>query len=192
MIAEDRQLVLGVLVDFIIDKLTSNKTINLNFICTHNSRRSHLSQIWAQIAAFKNGFSNIHCFSGGTEATAVFPMIIETLRSQGLQVLKLSETENPVYAIRYNEIDPPVIAFSKTYDHPFNPKVDFAAIMTCNHADQNCPVIPGTEKRIPITYVDPKVSDGTDKQEQVYMERSEQIRAEMNFVFESVAQYLHN
>ncbi|MCH5598869.1 hypothetical protein [Niabella ginsengisoli] len=56
---------------------------------------------------------NIFCYSGGTEATAMFPKVAETLTAQGLQIEKLSEANNPVYAIKYDTNEAAVICFSK-------------------------------------------------------------------------------
>ncbi|MFY7939046.1 MAG: protein-tyrosine-phosphatase, partial [Flavobacterium sp.] len=50
-VSEERKEMLDVLVEYIQSKVDLNKEIRLNFICTHNSRRSHLSQIWAQTMA---------------------------------------------------------------------------------------------------------------------------------------------
>jgi len=50
-INEDRLAVLKSLIDYIQSKIDQGQEINLNFICTHNSRRSQFSQIWAQTAA---------------------------------------------------------------------------------------------------------------------------------------------
>ena len=58
--------------------------------------------------------------------------------------------------------------------------------MTCDHASENCPIVPGAEKRISITYLDPKISDGTPEQKAVYEERSLQIATEMKYVFSQV------
>jgi arsenate reductase len=180
LISKERKIELEVLSKFISSR--SGKA-NLIFICTHNSRRSHLSQIWAQIAANNYGFSNVFCYSGGTEATAFFPSGIEAIRSAGIEVLKLSEGKNPVYAVNYNEKSHPVICFSKKYSDSFNPQKDYAAIMNCDHADQNCPFIPNAGARIPIRYEDPKIADGTPQQLARYIERSQQICREMLYVF---------
>ena len=96
-IFEERKRILQPLIQFISSKLSKNEEVRLNFICTHNSRRSHLSQIWAQTMANYYQIENVFCYSGGTEATAMFPKVVETLRNQGFEILKLSETENPVY-----------------------------------------------------------------------------------------------
>lgn len=186
-ISEERKTVLQPLADFINAKLAKNETINLNFICTHNSRRSHLSQIWAQAIAAHKGITNLFCYSGGTEATAMFPMIGKTLEKQGFKINTLSETENPVYAVQYAENTHPVICFSKTFDHEFNPTSGFAAIMTCSSADVGCPFVPGCEKRIAITFEDPKAFDNTPLQEEKYLERSVQIATEMLYVFSKVS-----
>ena len=185
-ISEERKVVLQPLIDFINKKVENSEEIRLNFICTHNSRRSHLSQIWAQTMANFFGVKNVFCYSGGTEATAMFPKVAETLQNQGFEILKLSETENPVYAIKFDENSKPIIGFSKKYDHAFNPENGFAAIMTCSQADGGCPFIAGAEKRFPITFEDPKVSDNTPQQNEVYAERSLQIASEMFFVFSQI------
>ena len=185
-ISKQRLEILNPLVEYIQFKKDKNQAINLNFICTHNSRRSHLSQIWAQTIAHFFNIENVTCFSGGTEATAMFPKIAETLEKTGFDIIKLSEGNNPIYSIKFDDNSHPIIGFSKTYDHKFNPKSNFAAIMTCSSADQGCPFISGAEKRIPITYEDPKLFDNTDLQDEKYLERSTQIATEMKYVFQKI------
>lgn len=187
-ISAERKEVLQPLVNYIKTKKENNDNILLNFICTHNSRRSHLSQIWAQTMAFYFGIKNIFCYSGGTEATAMFPKVAETLANQGFQIQKLSETGNPVYAVKYAENEAPIICFSKTYSNEFNPKNKFGAIMTCNNADEGCPIVFGAESRFPIKYDDPKAFDGTDLQTPKYAARSLEIAQEMWWVFKSIKQ----
>jgi arsenate reductase len=185
-ISEDRKVVLQPLIDFIQTKVDSKLETRLNLICTHNSRRSHLSQVWAQTAATYYGIKNVSCYSGGTEATALFPMAAEALKDSGFKIKTLSEGSNPVYSIKYSADELPVIGFSKTYDDDFNPESGFAAIMTCSQADGGCPFIAGAEKRIPITFDDPKISDGTPQQKETYLERSLQIGTEMFYVFSQI------
>ncbi|MHC6200427.1 arsenate-mycothiol transferase ArsC [Elizabethkingia miricola] len=185
-INEERKNVLLLLISFIQKKINNKQRININFICTHNSRRSHLSQIWAQAAAAYFNIPEVYCYSGGTEETALFPKVTETLKIQGFNILKISESSNPVYAIKYSANTLPVIGFSKKYDNPFNPENLYAAVMTCSQADEACPFIAGAEVRIPVTYEDPKISDNTSEQAQVYAERSLQIAAEMLYVFSKI------
>lgn len=185
-VAEERKVVLQPLVEYIREKVNSNDEIRLNFICTHNSRRSHLSQIWAQTMAFQFGIKNVFCYSGGTEATAMFPKVGETLVNQGFQIQKVSEEQNPVYAVKFDVNQHPIICFSKTYFDDFNPKANFGAIMTCSNADEGCPMVFGAEARFPIKYDDPKAFDGTELMNEKYAERSLQIASEMYFVFSQV------
>lgn len=182
----DRKEVLEPLISFIQQKVDDRKEVNLNFICTHNSRRSHLAQIWAQTAASFFTIPEVHCYSGGTETTALFPKIAEVLAEQGFSIFSIADTTNPVYAVKYDDNSLPIIGFSKKYDNLFNPVSAFAAIMTCSQADDGCPFIPGAEKRIPITFEDPKISDNTPHQTTVYAERSLQIAEEMFYVFSKI------
>lgn len=185
-ISEERSSILQPLIDFIQFKVETNSQVRLNLICTHNSRRSHLSQVWAQTAAAHYNIKNVYCYSGGTEATAMFPLVSKTLAKQGFQIKIISEGNNPIYSIKFSENEHPVIGFSKTFDNDFNPKSEFAAIMTCSSADKGCPFIAGAEKRIPITFEDPKAFDNTPQQAEKYEERSLQIANEMFYVFSKI------
>lgn len=185
-IGQGRKEILLPLIDYIQDKYRQQSDCNINFICTHNSRRSHLAQVWAQVAAAYYRIPLVNCYSGGTEETALFPKIAETLKQQGLDVQILSDSVNPIYALKYGPNAAPIIGFSKKYDAPFNPQTGFAAVMTCSQADGGCPFIAGAEKRIPITYEDPKISDGTAQQNQVYYNRSLEIAAELFYVFAQI------
>lgn len=185
-ISEERKAILQTLTDYIQFKLQQKEEVRLNFICTHNSRRSHLAQVWAQTMAAHFGISKVYTYSGGTEATAMFPIVGETLKSQGFEITSLSEGNNPVYAIKFGENFHPVIGFSKPFDHPYNPVSGFAAIMTCSQADDDCPFIAGAEKRIPMTYDDPKAFDNTPQQAEKYRERSLQIATELFYVFSKI------
>ncbi len=182
-VPNERKEILNPLIEYIQNKANANQEIRLNFICTHNSRRSHLSQIWAQTMAFHFKIKNVFCYSGGTEATAMFPKVSEILVNQGFEIQKLSETENPVYAVKFDENQHPIICFSKTYFDDFNPKSQFGAIMTCNNADEGCPMVFGAEARFSIKYDDPKAFDGTELMNEKYAERSLQIASEMYYVF---------
>jgi arsenate reductase len=185
-VSEERKEVLQPLIDYIQNKVNHQEEVRLNFICTHNSRRSHLSQIWAQTMAFHFNIKNVFCYSGGTEATAMFTKVAETLTNQGFQIQQLSNTSNPVYAVKFDTNEAAILCFSKTFDDAFNPSSEFAAIMTCSSADAGCPFIVGAEKRFPIRYDDPKAFDGTELMDAKYAERSIEIASEMYFVFSKI------
>lgn len=170
-----------------IDSIANNgDTINLNFICTHNSRRSHMSQIWAQIAAYQYNINNVFCYSGGTEATAFNPRSVKALRKAGIEIMQTDSTDNPVYDVKYANDSEVLKGFSKKYDDEFNPKENFIAVMTCSHADQNCPIVYGATKRFAIPYEDPKIADNTANEEAKYDERCKQIATEMFYLFSKI------
>lgn len=185
-ISAERKIALHALAEFIQKKKDEKAMVNINFICTHNSRRSHLAQIWAQTAANYYNVLNVNCFSGGTEVTALFPKIAETLEKQGFEIAQISEGNNPIYAIKFAKNTASIIGFSKKYDHTFNPTNGFAAVMTCSQADNGCPFIAGAEKRISIPYEDPKISDNTSEQDEIYTQRSLEIAIEMFYVFSTI------
>jgi len=189
-ISEDRKAVLQPLIDFIQTKVENKQPVRINFICTHNSRRSHLTQVWAQTMAKNYNIPDVTCYSSGTETTALFPKVAETLENTGFKVSRLSDGENPIYSIKFSDNELPIIAFSKKLDSEFNPKNGFAAVMTCSQADGACPFVVGAEKRIPITFEDPKIFDNTPQQSEKYLERSMQIANEMNYVFMTINQNL--
>ncbi len=183
-ITQERTQVLQVLIDYIQSKHALSQEINLNFICTHNSRRSQFSQIWAQTAADYFGVP-ARCYSGGVEITAFNERAVASITRSGFKV-KAQGDNNPLYSVFYSDQDAPITAFSKLFDDPINKAEQFAAVMTCSHADENCPFIPGTEKRIPVRYEDPKAFDNTPEEAARYDKRSLQIASEMFYVFSRV------
>ncbi len=183
-INEERRVVLQPLIAYIQAKVSAGENVNLNFICTHNSRRSQLSQIWAQAAAYYYGIE-ANCYSGGVEVTAFNERAVEVVKKAGFNVT-IKEKNNPIYFIFFSDDAEPISTFSKTYDDAINPTDNFAAVMTCSHADENCPFIPGAESRIPVRYDDPKAFDGTPMEAAKYEERSMQIGNEMFYAFSQV------
>jgi arsenate reductase len=176
---------LSFLAEELRSRLIAGQPIRLNFICTHNSRRSQLGQVWAAVAAFVNDVPGVRTFSGGTEATAFNPRAVAALQRAGFSITEdstRSESGNPRYVVRFSEAASPLECFSKVHDAPGNPKEDFLAIMTCGEADENCPVILGA-KRISLLYEDPKVADETAVEATRYDERSDQIGLELLWAF---------
>ena len=184
-ISLSRQNLLQPLIDFIQSKVDAGQPIKLNFICTHNSRRSQFSQLWAKVMAHYHGI-DCNTYSGGVEVTACNERVINTLLSQGFNIKTKENGDNPYYQISmggeyFGEY------FSKLYDDPTSPTKDFTAVMTCSHADENCPFIPGAEQRIPVRYKDPKAFDNTPEEKTAYHNKSIEIATEMHYIFSSIA-----
>ena len=145
-----------------------------------------MAQLWAQAAAHFYGIHAIKCYSGGTEATAFNPRAVEAMQDVGFDINQMTEGTNPKYKVRYSDEAPLLTVFSKTYDDSSNPKEDFVAIMTCSHADENCPLVRGALERIAITYDDPKNFDGMPEEKMKYRERALEIGREMLYAFSRV------
>jgi arsenate reductase len=183
-ISAERKSILQELINYIQAQKNEHKEIHLNFICTHNSRRSQFSQLWAQTASFYYGIKS-SCYSGGVEITAFNERAVASTQRFGFKVEKSGEG-NPKYAVTYSEASQPLIMFSKLYDDATSAQSNFAAVMTCSHADENCPYIPGADARIPVRYEDPKAFDDTELEGQKYDERSKEIATEMFYVFSQI------
>ena len=181
-IPDSRKELLHQLSQYISDKKKAGEAVHLNFICTHNSRRSHISQIWATTAAAHWGLTDVYCYSGGTESTAFNPRAVAAMERAGFWI-ENPGGDNPHYLVTFSDNGSHIECFSKVYDDKTNPSENFAAVMTCSHADENCPFIPGAQ-RISVTYEDPKVADDTPEETQRYDERVRQIGTELFYVMQ--------
>ena len=185
LISDERKEILTKISNYIQKRKDKKLDINLIYICTHNSRRSHFGQVWSAVASEYYRIKNVFTFSGGTEATSFNKNAIQALKSTGFDIIKNDETSNPKYSVFFDETKF-INCFSKVYDDESNPKNNFVAIMTCSDAEVNCPFISGAELRIGTTYNDPKEYDETEFEAEKYLERSKQIALETFFLFSLV------
>lgn len=186
VLPETRETRLKLLISYIQNKIDQGVTPVLQFICTHNSRRSQFAQIWAHTAAAHHNIP-LRALSGGTEATGFHPNAQASIQRSGFIIDQGIQMEGQYqYAVRFDDQSAPCMVFSKRFDDPSNQAERFAAVMTCSDADEHCPFIPGTEQRIALNYEDPKQADGTEHEASTYDERQLQIAAEMNYVFKHI------
>lgn len=185
-VSDERRILLDDLAMYIVESRQTGPVTNLTFICTHNSRRSHMAQLWAVAAAKYYGIDNIASFSGGTEVSAFNPRAITALEKAGFRITKTTAGSNPGYEASFGPDDMPLPMFSKKFDHDYNPASDFAAVMVCSDADKNCPFVPGADTRIAIPYDDPKAYDETPEAAIMYDERCRQIAIEMLYTMQQV------
>jgi arsenate reductase len=183
----ERQTLLRPAADAIGKQLADDKSASLIFICTANSRRSQLAQVWAKVAASHFELDGIQTFSGGTEATACNPRALRALRRAGFSVVTAADGDNPRYLVQFAENQPTIELYSKRFTDKENPQQNFVALFCCDDADEACPVVSGAAARVRLSYADPKQADGTDGESQAYDERSQQIAAEMFFLMSEVA-----
>jgi arsenate reductase len=185
-IPAERKESLDLITAFVKERKAAGATADLTFICTHNSRRSHLSQLWAATAAWHFTQDHVRTYSGGTEATAFNPRAVAAVERAGFSVVK-PEGKNPRYEVSFSTERAAERCWSKTYSDPANPQKDFCAVMTCSQADAACPIVHGALDRISLPYDDPKAADGTPEEAARYDERCLQIAAEMFYVMQQAA-----
>ena len=190
MISAERRTVLDAIATTIAARLDRGDNADLTFICTHNSRRSHMSQIWLQTAAVYYGLDKVHAWSGGTEVTACNCRTITAMRRVGFNIEDATKGDNPLYLVRYAGDRPPIRAYSKRYDADANPKSDFIALMTCSNADKSCPKVEGAIARYAIHYADPRLCDDTPTETTAYNERCREIAREMFYIMSEVRRLL--
>lgn len=185
-IPDDRKDELKKIALFIQKQVDAGQPVQLTYICTHNSRRSHFGQIWAAASAAYYGIPNVKTYSGGTEISAFNERAVAACERAGFDITKTSEGKNPVYNVSYAADTEPLTAFSKKYDDSSNPQSNFCAIMTCSQADKACPAVKGAVSRVAVPYDDPKEFDGTPQEAAKYDERCRQIATETLYVFSKV------
>ncbi len=180
-ISDQRKEELEELGDFMVENMEEGKKFGALFVCTHNSRRSHLADLWFKYGTFYFGLNQFESFSGGTEATAFNAKAIEAVKRAGFSVVYDKKADNPVVSI--SPANYPVwMMQSKVYTHDINPKENFVAVMVCSDADKSCPAVDGAEGRFPIPYNDPRHSDGTPSEKDKYDETVSIIGREMLFM----------
>jgi len=175
---------------YIAEKRQANEAVKVNVICTHNSRRSQMGQLWLEAAAAWYGVDDIHGFSGGTEGTAFNPRAVEALNRSGFKILKTNDAKNPTYQAKMGRSYSPEMMFSKKYSSDINPEKGFAAVMVCSEADASCPIVPGAEERYSLPYEDPKHFDDTPSETEKYDERCRQIAREFFYLMMSAKKQL--
>ncbi|MCF2876123.1 MULTISPECIES: hypothetical protein [unclassified Tenacibaculum] len=190
IINNDRLNLIDDIAHTIIDEFNDREKINLNFICTHNSRRSQLAQVWSFYAIEYFNLKNIFTYSGGTEITAFHRNTVKCLQKTGFNfnIIDFSH-QNPRYLISFQGTKKSILGFSKTYDHSSN-SFPYIAITTCDSADENCPFIPDAISRFHLPFKDPKISDNTDLMEETYLNTSKQIAGEVFYIFETIKNHL--
>ncbi len=187
LIALERQAELLRLSTYIKAKQQKGADCKLMVICTHNSRRSHMGQLFLALGAAHFGLSRIFTFSGGTEATAFNPRAVKSLQEIGFRFkTENAEADNPIYEVSWSSDQLTYQAYSTRFDEPPNPESDFAAIMVCNSADEACPFVAGSDFRIALPFEDPKIYDDMELESVMYTARALQIAREMFFVCENV------
>jgi len=175
--------------DGIAQHLSEETSIAVNFICTHNSRRSHLCEIMFRSACTYYQLENVATYSGGTEGTALYPVVAESCARHGFTTKEVQAHGQRAWKIFHptleEEKNTPLL-FSKEYHHANNAQEGYHAIMVCDSANEACPVVFGAKQRHSLLFVDPKHSDGSSEQADVYDSTLRTIAGEMGYIVRKI------
>ncbi len=186
-ISEERRSLLDDIASKMAMEYIENGSLDVLFICTHNSRRSQLAELWLAIGAKHFGLPGLRVWSGGTDVTSFNYRMVFALQHRGFELYRSKEGDNPHYRTRdLNE----KMFFSKRYDDEFNPGKNFMAITVCDDADEGCPMVHGAVARFHLPYVDPKAADDTDKEIEVYIEKVDEIGREILYCLVRTTEHL--
>jgi arsenate reductase (thioredoxin) len=108
------------------------------FVCTHNSARSQMAEGFLRSMAgdrFEAG-------SAGTEQTSVNPLAIQAMAELGIDIGHHT---------------------SKRYEDVMQPPWDYV-ITVCDDANEHCPFVPGSVKRLHWSFEDPSRATGDEAQ----------------------------
>ena len=180
LISEERREMLIQLAEKINSSIVANGRADIIVICTHNSRRSHIGDLVLKLGRIHFGLDQLHSFSGGTEITQLNPRLKMALHSLGIESIQSGSEDNPLYQLGiYEEGFTSDQFFSKVYSDPLNPQEHFIALMVCDHADQNCPFVPGATTRMSLPFKDPKAHDDTPAEGEAYVNTIHEIGREL-------------
>ena len=183
LITSERKEKLKMLALSINEMMSTVDSANVTFICTHNSRRSQLSEVWLRAAVDYFKIKGIRSYSGGTEATAFNHRMVAAIDRFGFGVNIMNDGINPEYRINMSsDKSNGIKMFSKIYDHDYNPVKNYIAVMVCDQADKQCPFIPGATERIALPYQDPKAYDDTPQESKAYDDKVREIGREILYM----------
>lgn len=111
---------------------------NILVLCTGNSCRSQMAHAYLE----KKFKSVANIYSAGIETHGVNPLAIAILKEDGIDISH--HTSNNV---------------EEYIDIPFD-----LILTVCDHANENCPYIPGHAKRIHHNFTDPSKLKGSEKE----------------------------
>ena len=134
---------------------TTMPKLKILFLCTGNSCRSQMAEGWAK--ALKTNL--IEAYSAGIEKHGMNPHAIKVMAEAGVDISQ---------------------QYSKTPVELANLSFDYV-VTVCGHADENCPVFPGTTRVVHAAFEDPPkltkhLPDGEEKLA-VYRRVRDEIRS---------------
>ena len=151
-----------------------NKTRSIVFLCTHNSRRSQICEVWGKVFA-EIYRKKININSAGAFKTVVHSQVYESIVKCGLIVNNKKEIFFDKKKFKLN---------SKTTDSIT--MKNFIAVMTCSDTEKSCPHDSRSVRNIKMFFNDPRIYDETDKMSREYLKTTTYIAEELNYIFKNI------
>jgi arsenate reductase (thioredoxin) len=133
---------------------------NLLFLCTGNSCRSQMAE---GLCRHLRG-DEINAFSAGIEKHGLNPLAVKVMREIGIDISSHR---------------------SKTLDELSEQKFD-TVITVCGHADETCPVFPGTTTRVFHGFDDPPKLAAAEETEEGALRHYRRVRDEIQAYIEAL------
>ena len=115
--------------------------LRLMFLCTGNSCRSQMAEGWARKLAGEQGENWVAVQSAGIEAHGKNPRAITVMQEAGVDISGQESTR--VTDDMFEETD--------------------LVVTVCGHADEHCPVLPGSTRKIHWPLDDPAKAQGSEE-----------------------------
>ncbi len=182
-IPEERRFKLEAVAEYIREKVEIGETPEIMFIGSNQATRSLLAQVWARAAAHYYGVDDVELYSGGIHEGPITTNTITAIERAGFIVYKIKEGGQLFYQVKYSFNLKPIVIYPKKIDDRLNPPADFMAVIVCQSAAQNLPVVKGTRKRLELTFNDPYGYEGLEEENEEYDKACHQIALEMFYLF---------
>jgi protein-tyrosine-phosphatase len=146
---------IAVVAQHIVRNLEARGQLTLVFGCTHNSRRSILSEVWAHVA-LAGVHPRLRALSAGSDPQGVAPGTLGALARAGFTI---SADEQRGWVATAGDLR--LALRSKRFADLELSDVGFGLVVNCSVLDESCPTVPGSFFRTPLIFDDPRAADGT-------------------------------
>lgn len=137
------------------------ETTNILFLCTGNSCRSQMAEGWARHL----GGDRVEVQSAGIEAHGKNPRAIAVMQEAGIDISGQESTIVSGAMLQLADI----------------------VVTVCGHADEQCPVLPATVKKVHWPLTDPAKATGTEEEiMNEFRATCEEVRRRVNNLLEEL------
>ena len=153
LVETDRRLRLDAIASYVRSKVRQQRAASLLFLGRHNSRRSHLAQVWAQTVAAWCEVGVVISYSAGVQPTRLAPAAVDALRRAGF-VVDLGQDPSTA-KVSFRADAPPMICYAKDYEALQVPQRNWCAVSVDAGVAAGFPALDEAEERVVLPLEDP-------------------------------------